>query len=241
MLDAVAKDLRIHMKIGRILAAPGCWFIGPRKGGDVLVLSRDCDTSIRIGPDIKIKVLSIRKQRVKIGVDAPSSVRIWRDEIAPTDENDTALSSPEMDFPILVVEDDPDQAELITRALAVSDLSSVTVVGTGAEALGALLPDDGSQPSPVPSLVLLDLNLPDMPGIEVLRQLRQTVWLAAVPVVVLTSHRSDEMVKACLAAGANAFVAKAMGFDQFLQSIGRIAAFWSHDNCVLRAPPAQSV
>lgn len=210
----------------------------------MLVLSRDCDTSIRIGPDIKIKVLSIRKQRVKIGVDAPSSVRIWRDEIAPTDKEAASSSAPGMDresFPVLVVEDDPDQAELIVRALAVSELSSVTVVGSGTEALEALLPEGGTQPRLIPSLVLLDLNLPDIPGIDVLRHLRQAPWLAAVPVVVLTSLRSDEMVKTCLAAGANAFVAKALGFDQFVQSIGRIAAFWSNDHCVPGATPAESV
>jgi len=210
----------------------------------MLVLSRDCDSSIRIGPDIRVKVLSIRKQRVKIGVDAPSSVRIWRDEIAPPDDEETLPSSNKVDngdFPVLVVEDDPDQAELIARALAFSDLPSVTVVGTCAEALGALLPENGSEPKLVPSLVLLDLNLPDISGIDVLRQLRQAVWLAAVPVVVLTSHHSDEMVKSSLAAGANAFVTKAVRFDQFVQSIGRIAAFWSHDNCVPGATAAQSV
>jgi carbon storage regulator CsrA len=202
----------------------------------MLVLSRDCDSSIRIGPDIKIKVLSIRKQRVKIGVDAPSSVRIWRDEIAPTGDEDEDSShggqSDGFEFPVLVVEDDPDQAELIARALAVSDLPSVTVVGSGREALDALLPETGSEPKFMPSLVLLDLNLPDMSGLDVLRELRRAEWLATVPVVVLTSHRTDEMVKTCLAAGANAFVAKAMGFDQFVQSIARIAAFWSHDHCV---------
>lgn len=211
----------------------------------MLVLSRDCDSSIRIGPDIKIKVLSIRKQRVKIGVDAPSSVRIWRDEIAPSgnddDESSPTVREDGFEFPVLVVEDDPDQAELIARALAVSDLSSVTVVGTGTEALEALLPHHGSEPQLIPSLVLLDLNLPDMPGIEVLQRLRQAEWLATVPVVVLTAHRTDEMVKTCLAAGANAFVVKAMGFDEFVQSIGRIAAFWSHDNCVSGAAASQNV
>ncbi len=210
----------------------------------MLVLSRDCDSSIRIGPDIRIKVLSIRKQRVKIGVDAPSSVRIWRDEIAPPEDDGVLSSSSTIgmdDFPVLVVEDDPDQAELIAKALAFSDLPSVTVVGTGSEALGSLLPEDGLEPQLVPSLVLLDLNLPDISGIDVLRQLRQAVWLAAVPVVVLTSHHSDEMVKTCLAAGANAFVIKAVRFDLFVQSIGRIAAFWSHDNCVPAATAAQSV
>lgn len=208
----------------------------------MLVLSRDCDSTIRIGPDIKIKVLSIRKQRVKIGVDAPSSLRIWRDEIAPSDEEDNTPSDKpdQFDFPVLVVEDDPDQAELISRALGVSNLSSVTVVNSGTDAIEALLPKDGLEPRLTPSLILLDLNLPDISGIDVLRQLRQAEWLAPVPVVVLTAHRNDEAVKACLAAGANAFVVKAVGFHEFVESIGRIAAFWSHDHCVLGTGPSQS-
>lgn len=74
-----------------------------------------------------------------------------------------------------------------------------------------------------------------------LRQLRAAPLLAAVPVVVLTAHRSDEMVKSCLAAGANAFVTKAFRFDEFVQSIARIAAFWSHDNCVPGAAAVQTV
>jgi two-component system response regulator len=213
----------------------------------MLVLSRDCDSSIRIGSDIKIKVLSIRKQRVKIGVDAPSSIRVWRDEIAPPDEphDDTppaALAGEKgSDFPVLLVEDDADQAELVVRALAVSELPSVTVASSGAEALGAVLPSNGSEPRVVPSLILLDLNLPDMSGLEVLRQLRASSWFAAVPVVVLTAHRTDEMVKSCLAAGANAFVEKPVRYDEFVQSIGRIAAFWSHDNCVPGAAAVQTV
>ena len=159
----------------------------------MLVLSRDCDSSIRIGPDIKIKVLSIRKQRVKIGVDAPSSVRIWRDEIAPSgdeDESSPANRTGGSEFPVLVVEDDPDQAELVARALAVSDLSSVNSrLARGPKLLRPYYRNMDRKPQLIPSLVLLDLNLPDIPGIEVLQQLRQAEWLATVPVVVLTSHR----------------------------------------------------
>ncbi|NLS95455.1 MAG: response regulator [Planctomycetaceae bacterium] len=199
----------------------------------MLVLSRDCDSSIRIGPDITIKILSIRKQRVKIGVDAPSNVRVWRDEIAPSEEDPSLPDSSEKErFPVLVVEDNPDHAELIVRALAANHLDSVTLVTSGAEALGALLPDAGSEPRFVPSLVLLDLKLPDISGIDVLRGLRQAPWLVAVPVVVLTAADDDESVRMCLAAGANAFVTKAAGFAQFAQSIGRIAEFWSQEHRV---------
>lgn len=202
----------------------------------MLVLSRDRDSAIRIGPDITVKVLSIGKQRVKIGVDAPSSLRIWRDEIAPPDDSEETLSpsiSPSIgeDFPVLVVEDDPDQAELIARVLATNNVPSVTVVRSGSEALRALLPENGHRPPFRPSLILLDLNLPDIPGIDVLRRVRQTDRLAAVPIVVLTAHCNDDLIKSCLASGANAYVRKATKLDEFVQSIGRITAFWSHDHC----------
>ena len=206
----------------------------------MLVLSRDCDTSIRIGPDITIKVLAIRKQHVKIGVDAPSSLRIWRDEIAPEDVNKEGISASAENaddfgrkFPVLVIEDDPDQATLIARALAKARLPAVTVVERGVEALAALLPENETSRRIVPSLVLLDLNLPDIPGLEVLRKIRQTSTLATVPVVVLTAAASEESARTCLAAGANAFVTKARVFDQLIESIGRIAAFWSRDHCHL--------
>ncbi len=206
----------------------------------MLVLSRDCDSSIRIGPDITIKVLAIRKQHVKIGVDAPSSLRIWRDEIAPEDATKDRVAASAgsgtdsgREFPVLVVEDDPDQAALIAHSLAMARLPSVTVVKQGSEAVDALLPENDAPPRIVPSLVLLDLNLPDIPGMEVLCKIRQTPTLAAIPVVVLTSATNDELARTCLSAGANAFVTKAKGFDQMVESIGRIAAFWSRDHCQL--------
>jgi len=200
----------------------------------MLVLSRDCDTAIRIGPNIKIKVLSIRKQRVKLGVDAPSSVRVWREEIFPeVAGNDpsaqpTASSSPrQQHLSVLVVEDDPEHCELIRRTLSQCVSSTARVASTGKLAMEALGGPNGSGlVEKPPQLVLLDLCLPDMPGLEVLRWIRAHDSLQTMPVVVLSADHGDATVTSCIEAGANAFVGKSVGYREFSESVARIAQFW---------------
>ncbi len=196
----------------------------------MLVLSRDCNTVIRIGPDIRIKVLAIRKQRVKLGVDAPSNVRIWREEISPETSpslppsTDAALSG---NFPILVIEDDPTHAKLISKVLTDSSFSEVIVASTGSRAMEMLGSNDpANAPAGQPHLVLLDLHLPDIPGLDVLRHIRSIDRLATTPVVVLSNEQHDAMVADCLQAGANAFVNKSSQFREFRDSVIRIASFW---------------
>ncbi len=209
----------------------------------MLVLSRDCDSSIRIGPDITVKVLSIRKQRVKLGVVAPASVRVWRDEIAPqslrpSEVEGSAASSNGGPFPILVVEDDPDHARLINRALGNCLLSPVTIVSNGTAAVEALSGGDGGPLHP--HLVFLDLNLPDMSGLEVLRRIRATPGHGTTPIVVFSAEQNDAIVSTCLEAGANAFVNKATQFQDFCRSVARVATFWSSDCRIPKTAVTQS-
>jgi carbon storage regulator CsrA len=212
----------------------------------MLVLSRDCDTVIRIGSDIRVKVLSIRKQRVKIGVDAPENVRVWREEIAPLPEAEarqtdlpneaSVVRAAEDDFSILVVEDDPDHAQLITRVLTDCRFPQVTLAKTGAAAIKVLGSDgarDGA--TAAPHLVLLDLQLPDMSGVDVLRRIRADERHHTTPVVMLSAAREDKLVADCLDAGANAFVNKSAHFKEFRDSVSRIAHFWKTDCRILRA------
>lgn len=209
----------------------------------MLVLSRDCDSAIRIGPDITVKVLSIRKQRVKLGVVAPASVRVWRDEIAPESfrPSEAEVSPPSSNgvpFPILVVEDDPDHAKLITLALGHCLLSPVTIVANGKAAIEALSGDNGS--SLHPHLVFLDLNLPDISGLEVLRRIRATPGHGTTPIVIFSSEENDAIVSTCLEAGANAFVNKATRFQDFCRSVTRVATFWSSDCRIPKTEAPQS-
>jgi len=204
----------------------------------MLVLSRDCDTVIRIGSDIKVKVLSIRKQRVKLGVDAPHDIRVWREEVLPESALDTPpvegtateVSAEVAPFSILVVEDDADHAQLIQRALKGCESSQVMVANSGKAAIKALGDDRAfTVEGTPPNLVLLDLHLPDISGLEVLRQIRSIPRYRALPVVMLSSENRDTHIADCLEAGANAFVSKSVHFREFRESVSRIAAFWQSD------------
>ena len=201
----------------------------------MLVLTRDRDAVIRIGPNIRVKVLSIQKHRVKLGVEAPTNVRVWRDEIAPYErlpEDEPAEAPPGAaaeapDFSILVVEDDPGHAKLIAKVLLESEASSVALANSGAEAMRVLGTDGAKQEADFePQLVLLDYHLPDVSGIEVLRKIRATERLHRVPVVMLSSANEDAIVADCLDAGANAFVNKAERFPDFREKVARVAGFW---------------
>jgi len=209
----------------------------------MLVLSRDRDTVIRIGPDIKVKVLSIRKHRVKLGIDAPSYVRVWREEILSDPQQLEATAKPGRDatnvdnqFSVLVVEDDPDHAWLINRILLECKLPQVTIAQTGSAAIEVLDVDTSSDGVVMqPHLVLLDLNLPDVSGLEILRRIRSNDRLQTTPVVMLSGERQESLVADCLQAGANAFVNKSAHYREFRESVCRIATFWKSDCRVPRS------
>ena len=91
----------------------------------MLVLSRECDTTVWIGPNVKVKVLSIQKRRVKLGIEAPPGIQVWRDEIIEGSdfsrvicEEAAHLAPQEGQNPVLLVEDDPDHAHLIGGTLS---------------------------------------------------------------------------------------------------------------------------
>ncbi len=207
----------------------------------MLILSRGCDTSIRIGPNITVKVLSIQRQRVKLGVDAPSHVRVLREEVEITDGTSsevaggaTSVSATAESAPVLVVEDHPVHARLITKALEECSLFKVSVAATGAAAVESLAASDETACAR-PRLVLLDYYLPDMSGLNVLRHIRSQPRLRTMPVVILSSEDRESVVAECLEAGANAFVLKATHFDDFHRSVTRAAIFWTSE-CQIPGP-----
>src|SRR5215468_11884851 len=131
------------------------------------------------------------------------------------------MSSPQ-EIDILLVEDNPNDAELTQRALKKSDLGArLAIARDGAEALDYLL---GNRPRP--KVVFLDLKLPKIDGIEVLRRMRTDDRTRAIPVVVLTSSQEERDITECYKLGANSYVVKPVEFDKFYKAVGELAIYW---------------
>lgn len=136
-----------------------------------------------------------------------------------------------MNRSILLVEDNPDDEALTLRALKKNNiLNKVAVAHDGAEALEFLF-TPGADP---PSLILLDLNLPKINGLEVLRRLRADERTQFIPVVVLTSSKLDEDIIASYRNGANGYVRKPVEFGEFATAVSTLGLFWLLLN---EAPP----
>ena len=137
---------------------------------------------------------------------------------------------------ILLVEDNPDDEALTLRAFKKSGISNeVVVMRDGAEALAYLFPGDGADVPP-PALILLDLNLPKVGGLEVLRRMRSDERTNMIPVVVLTSSKLEEDILVSYRNGANAYVRKPVKFADFTEAVKALGVFW-----LLLNEPAPSV
>jgi two-component system response regulator len=130
---------------------------------------------------------------------------------------------------ILLVEDNPDDVELTLRALREHNLANrVKVLADGVEALEYLRPDDVENPpgGGVPKLVLLDLKLPRVGGIEVLRRLKACERTRMIPVVVLTSSREERDLVETYKLGVNSYIVKPVDFEQFMRTVGELGLYW---------------
>ena len=127
---------------------------------------------------------------------------------------------------ILLVEDNPDDEALTLRAFKKSNIrNEVVVMRDGAEALAYLFPGNG-EAAPRPALILLDLNLPKVGGLELLRKMRADERTQPIPVVVLTSSRLDEDILDSYRNGANAYVRKPVRFSDFAEAVRTLGMFW---------------
>jgi two-component system response regulator len=131
---------------------------------------------------------------------------------------------------ILLVEDSPEDAELTIRALRRNKLANdIEVVEDGAEALDFLFcrgVHKDRSPSHTPRLVLLDLKLPKIGGLEVLRAIRADERTKTMPVVVLTSSKEERDLVSSYNLGVNAYAQKPVDFEQFSETIRHIGLFW---------------
>jgi two-component system, response regulator len=131
---------------------------------------------------------------------------------------------------ILLVDDSPEDAELTIRALRRYKLANqIQVAEDGAEALDFLFCRGAFKdrtPSQLPKLVMLDLKLPKVSGLEVLRAIRGDKRTKAIPVVVLTSSKQDRDLIDSYKLGVNAYAQKPVDFEQFSETVRQIGMFW---------------
>jgi two-component system response regulator len=144
---------------------------------------------------------------------------------------------------ILLVEDNPDDVALTLRAFKKNHiLNPIVVARDGIEALDYLFctgPHAGRDPSVQPAVTLLDLKLPRIDGLEVLRRLRADLRTHLLRVVVLTSSLEEQDIVQSYSLGANSYIRKPVNFDSFISAVGQLGLYWLLLN---EAPPgARSV
>ena len=141
---------------------------------------------------------------------------------------------------ILMVEDDPKDVELTMTALEDYNLANEVVVARdGAEALDYLYcrGDFATRTTENPAVMLLDLKLPNVDGLEVLQQVKNDPKLKMIPVVVLTSSHEEKDMVASYKLGVNAYVVKPVDFHEFVNAIKELGVFWA----IVNEPPPGSI
>lgn len=134
------------------------------------------------------------------------------------------------DRPILLVEDNADDEMLALRAFKKMNIcNEIVVARDGAEALDYLFGEGsfaGRDVTNQPALVLLDLKLPKIDGLEVLKRIRATSATQILPVVILTSSREEQDLIDGYSSGANSYVRKPIDFNEFLKAVGQLGVYW---------------
>jgi len=140
---------------------------------------------------------------------------------------------------IILIEDDPNDAELITRVLKKHNLANKIIhLKDGAEAVDFLLMKGVWAYKPVthsPKVILLDLKLPKINGIEVLHVIKENEKTKNIPVVVLTSSREERDVNDAYRYGVNSYVTKPISFDEFSKAVAELGMYW----LLLNKPPEE--
>jgi CheY-like chemotaxis protein len=137
---------------------------------------------------------------------------------------------------ILLVEDDPNDVELTLNALGEYNLANeVEVARDGEEAVDYLFRRGAfaERPAGDPVVILLDLKMPKMDGLQVLQQIRADEHTRLIPVVILTSSRESHDLEECYKLGVNAYVVKPVRFNEFIEAVKEVGVFWA----LINEPP----
>ncbi len=141
------------------------------------------------------------------------------------------------DTEILLIEDSMQDAELAIRALKKNNLvNSLVHLKDGAEALDYIFGEGeflGRDISNIPKVILLDLKMPKIGGIEVLKRLKADERTKKIPIVILTSSKEDPDISTCYDLGANSYVVKPVEFDDFVKAVSNLGLYWM----ILNQPP----
>lgn len=141
--------------------------------------------------------------------------------------------------PILLAEDNPNDVELTLTALHSLNLANeIVVVNDGAQVLDFVYRRNkyATRPDVLPAVLLLDLKMPRVDGLETLRRIREDPAVAMLPIVILTSSREENDLVKGYQLGANAYVVKPVDFDQFIGAVTKLGVFWAIVN---EPPPTQ--
>jgi two-component system response regulator len=143
----------------------------------------------------------------------------------------------ENDIQILLVEDNPSDVELTLHAFDANNVSNrIHVARDGAEALEFLFGNSVGDPDPQPKVILLDLKLPKVDGLEVLREIRSRPSTRTTPVVVLTSSREERDIVESYELGVNSYITKPIDFDKFIETVRTLGLYW----LLLNEPPPRT-
>lgn len=131
---------------------------------------------------------------------------------------------------ILLVEDNPNDAELTIRALRKINISNKLIhLKDGAEALDFIFgigTFEGRNINKRPKVILLDLKMPKVDGIEVLKKIKENDNTKKIPVVVLTSSKEDPDISTCYSLGVNSYIVKPVEFDSFIKAVSEVGLYW---------------
>ena len=137
---------------------------------------------------------------------------------------------------LMVIEDNPDDFEAIERGLRRYISNPLLHLHSGDAALDYLFRRGEHAQAPRPGLILLDLRMPGTDGYEVLRTIKEDPVLKVIPVVILTSSKSEEDIEFCYRIGANSYVPKRLNLIEFMQALERISDYWLEISLLPRLP-----